>query len=302
MALRHMRIWQYVEEVARAGSMRKAAERLNVTASALQRRIHDIEEDLGAKIFERAARGIKTTAEGEIFIAWIREQSAGLDRACSQIDDLSKLKRGQVRIACSQALAYSFLPKEIANFRKIHPLVTFQLGVYSHATATRALIELETDLSLVVRPGPTRELQQLASVPQPVVAIMRASHVLAKQRSVSLSDCARFPIAMFDRSFGARQIVDRVLLRQNMQFNIVLEANSSEALKRFVCNCDAITFQIEIGSPIYEADRRVIGRPISDVNLERPPLILSKLRGRTLPIGSSTFAKFLAGRLRSRQV
>jgi Bacterial regulatory helix-turn-helix protein, lysR family len=57
--LRHMRAWHYVEEVARAGSMRKAADRLNLTASVVQRRIRDVEQDLGMALFERTARGVR---------------------------------------------------------------------------------------------------------------------------------------------------------------------------------------------------------------------------------------------------
>ncbi len=56
--MKHLRLLHYVDEVARVGSIRRAAERLNLTASALNRRIQDIEEELGTPIFERpAARG-----------------------------------------------------------------------------------------------------------------------------------------------------------------------------------------------------------------------------------------------------
>ena len=55
--MRHMRIWTYVDLAARHGSLRRAAEELNITPSALQRRIQDVEDDLGAAIFERSAQG-----------------------------------------------------------------------------------------------------------------------------------------------------------------------------------------------------------------------------------------------------
>ena len=56
--MRHMRVWSYVDEAARLGSLRKAAEKLSITPSALQRRIQDVEEDLGTPIFERSAHGV----------------------------------------------------------------------------------------------------------------------------------------------------------------------------------------------------------------------------------------------------
>jgi len=46
--MRHLKVWRYIDEVARTGSIRQAAERLNVTASALNRRLQDVEKELRA--------------------------------------------------------------------------------------------------------------------------------------------------------------------------------------------------------------------------------------------------------------
>jgi len=59
--MKHLRILRYVDEVARTGSIRKAADQLNVTASAVNRRIMDLEEELGAQLFERRPRGVRLT-------------------------------------------------------------------------------------------------------------------------------------------------------------------------------------------------------------------------------------------------
>ena len=123
--MKHLRILRYVDEVARTGSIRKAADQLNVTASAVNRRIMDLEEELGAQLFERRPRGVRLTAAGEVFVHYLREQDGGVERMKSQIEDLKGLRRGTVRIACSQALALDFLPREIAAFRARHPMVSF---------------------------------------------------------------------------------------------------------------------------------------------------------------------------------
>ena len=115
--MRHLRFLRYVDEIARAGSIRKAAEQLHVTASAVNRRVMDLEAELGAPLFERRPRGVRLTAAGELFVRYIREQSGDVERMKSQIEELKGLRRGTVRIACSQALALDFLPREIAAFR-----------------------------------------------------------------------------------------------------------------------------------------------------------------------------------------
>ena len=92
MSMRHLRFLRYVDEVARAGSIRKAAEVLHVTASAVNRRIMDLEEELGAPLFEQRPRGVRLTAAGELFVRYIREQTGDVERMKSQIEDLKGLR------------------------------------------------------------------------------------------------------------------------------------------------------------------------------------------------------------------
>ena len=99
--MKHLRILNYVDEVVRARSIRKAAEQLNVTASAVNRRIMDLEKELGAPLFERRTRGVRLTAAGEVFVDYLRKQNGDVERMKSQIEDLKGLRRGTVRIACS---------------------------------------------------------------------------------------------------------------------------------------------------------------------------------------------------------
>jgi DNA-binding transcriptional LysR family regulator len=297
MALRHMKVWRYVDEVARTGSIRKAAERLNVTASAVQRRIQDVEDDLGAEIFERSAQGMRLTAAGETFIRWIRAQAADLDRVQSQIEDLGGLRRGQVRVACSQALVQSFLPREIAAFRERFPLVSFQVSVRDHGLALKALGDFEADLALVFRPPKVADFQPLMTLGQRLVAIMPAGHPLASRDTVRLRDCAPYPVALPERSYGGRQIIDDVMAGGSTRLQIALESNSFEMLRNFVRLNDAVTFQIEIGADAGHEAEGLVARPIDDRDLAHGPLVLGQLRGRALPVAAAKFAEHLGRRL-----
>ena len=208
--MKHLRITRYVDEVARTGSIRKAAEHLNVTASAVNRRIMDLEEELGAPLFERRPRGVRLTAAGEIFVHYLREQNGDVERMKSQIEDLKGMRRGTVRIACSQALALEFLPREIAQFRKRHPLVAFEVRVVDHEHAMAALATYEVDLVLVFRPPFLANFQPLMTLEQRLVALMAADHPLAKRPAIRLRDCAAYPVALPERSIGGRQLLDEV--------------------------------------------------------------------------------------------
>ena len=87
--MKHLLPLIYVDAVAKAGSIRRAAENLAITSSALNRRILAMEEELGVPIFERLGRGVRLTTAGEILIDHIRGQITDMTRVKRQIADLS---------------------------------------------------------------------------------------------------------------------------------------------------------------------------------------------------------------------
>ena len=78
-AMNHLRFLKYFDEVARAGSIRQAAEALHVAPSSVNRRIQDLEEELGVPLFERLPRGMRLTAAGELFVQYVRGRASALD-------------------------------------------------------------------------------------------------------------------------------------------------------------------------------------------------------------------------------
>src|ERR1700729_38998 len=92
--LRPPRVLTYVDAVARYGSIRKAADALNVASSALNRQILDLETDLGAPLFERLPRGVRMTSAGEVFLAYTRQAISELKAGESQVEQLRGLGRG----------------------------------------------------------------------------------------------------------------------------------------------------------------------------------------------------------------
>ena len=112
---------------------------------------------------------MRLTAAGEVFVHYLRGQNGEAERMKSQIEDLKGLRRGTVRIACSQALALDFLPRQIAEFRKTHPLVSFELKVVDHEWAMAALAAYEVDLVMVFRPPFLANFQPLMTLEQQLV-------------------------------------------------------------------------------------------------------------------------------------
>jgi DNA-binding transcriptional LysR family regulator len=297
--MRHLKLLTHVVEVARMGSIRKAAEHLNLTPSAMNRRIQDLETEVGTPLFERRPRGVKLTTAGEMFVRYARSQIADAGRMKSHVEDLRGLRRGPVLIACSQALALDFLALRIANFQKEHPKVTFDLKVMDHDRALAALAAYDVDLALIYRPAMWPTLRVIASVPQRLVAIVRADHPFAGRKSVRLSECAEYPAALPDRTLSGRQILDEVTTRRELRFNVLAESNSFEMLRGLVFRCNMISFQIEIGAPSGDLGMGVVGCPVDTRDVPAADLVLCQLRGRGLSVAAATFAEILAKSLQN---
>ena len=177
--MRHLETLRLIEAAARAGSIRKAADDMNITASALVRRINRFEQEFGSEVFERLLSGVRLNPAGQLVLHHYRAMQSDLSRVRSQVANLAGERRGHVSIACSQALLPHFLPREIAQYRAGHPGLTFAVKVRDRPQAEQELASFASDLALVFEPVCLVDFQIIASIPQRVHAVMRADHPLA---------------------------------------------------------------------------------------------------------------------------
>ena len=125
----HSRLLKYLDEVSRLGSIRKAAARLNVASSAINRQILALEQEIGSPIFERMPRRLRLTSTGEILIAHVRETLKGHHRVEAQIEALKGLARGEATIATMNGLAAGPLPRFLSSILDRHPRVHLRVRV-----------------------------------------------------------------------------------------------------------------------------------------------------------------------------
>lgn len=288
--MKHLLPLHYINAVAKAGSIRKAAETLAITSTALNRRILDMEADLGVPVFERLPRGVRLSAAGEILIHHIRLQLGDMERVKSQIADLSGERRGLISIACSQALLPYFLPEQISLYRNAHPAVTFSVFLRDREAAEQALVDLSADLALVFEPVRLKEFQILLTVRQPVHVVMTDNHPLSQQKELRLRDCLDFPVALPTEQFGVRHLLDLAIRKTSLKANPVVESDSFEFLRFHAVAENILTFQIPIGLPGNLQVPGVISRPIDERDVPPGVLYVGQLRGRTLPVAAARFA------------
>lgn len=292
--MRHLITYRFVDEVAKAGSIRGAAETLNITPSALNRRILALEEELGVPIFERLPRGVRLSTAGELLIHHIRRQISDMERVKSQIADLSGVRRGHVAVATSQALLPYFLPKQIEAYRSEHPAVTFGVYVRDREAAENALMDYSADVALVFEPVKLADFHTVLTVKQPIHAMMAADHPLARRKTLRLSDCLQYPCALPSLPYGVRSLLEAAAKRHSVRLNAEVQSDSFDFLRSLSRMENFISFQIQIGLPSELNCNGMAHRPIDPKDLPPGLLHLAQLRGRTLPVAAARFADRLA--------
>jgi len=292
--MKHLQDFVFIEAVMRAGSIRKAAEDMNITASALNRRINRFETEFGSEIFERLPRGVRLNPAGELLIQHIRAQRSELARLQSQVADLSGQRRGHVSIACSQALLPYFLPDQIAQYRRAHPGVTFNVNVRDRVEAEEELRDFHSDIALVFEPRHLAEFEVIYTATQPVHAVMRVDNPLASQKEVRLRECLNHPHVVPSAQYAVRVLLeDAVREATSVKIHPAVEAESFDFMRHYVLHENAVAFQFPIGLKTG-GDPRIVSRPVSARDVTPGTLLLGQLRGRTLPVASARFMQQLS--------
>jgi DNA-binding transcriptional LysR family regulator len=207
----------YFLEVARQGSLRRAAEVLHVSASAIDRQILRAEELLETALFERLPAGLKLTAAGELMLDDLRRWRKEHVRTLERLDELKGLKRGHVRIALIEALGDGMLVRILTEVEKEHAYLTFDLRVLENRVVGEQVSAAEVDFGLLLDPVASPSLEIRAAATIPIGMAMPVNHPLAGRSRVSLGDALIYrqllpaaPLIVHDlaRTLYARHRVD----------------------------------------------------------------------------------------------
>jgi DNA-binding transcriptional LysR family regulator len=285
-------IFSYVDAVAHHGSIRKAAEALHIASSALNRRILDLEEEVGSPLFERLPRGVRATAAGELFLAYVRRSLKDLRVLEAQIDGLRGLARGGVRVAVAESVTGRMLPDAIAEYHRLHPHIAFSVTVDGPRGLLDSLLRDKVDLILTHELSDEAEVTVLAQVPQPLCVLVSPEHPLASRNALRLRECVAYPVAMPDETLAARALMDSALQHASIRFEPALVSNSIEMTKVFARMSQGVCFSFRIGEKPDVSGMVTI--PLVDPELTEARLTLASRRGRVLPVAAASFAELLS--------
>jgi DNA-binding transcriptional LysR family regulator len=199
----------YFDEVARRGSVRRAAEHLHIVPSAVNRQILQLEESFGLPLFERLPQGMRLTTAGEMLIDSVRRWQRDLRRVQSHMDDLQGLRRGEVSIALVEGAA-DFFAESIAGFHAKYPAIAYRLYATGALSVADLVLSGEYELGLTFNPPQTNALRTEAKLGYQLGIVTRPDHPLALEPTTSLAQCSKYPLVIPNETMSLRRVLDEL--------------------------------------------------------------------------------------------
>ncbi|HFX1123483.1 TPA: LysR substrate-binding domain-containing protein [Pseudomonas aeruginosa] len=230
MELRHLRYFIAVAEELHFG---RAAERLGISQPPLSQQIQALEEEIGARLFERTNRRVELTGAGRLFLDESRQVLAQVDKAVllarrAHLGELGELKIGFT----SSAPFTSTIPSSIHAFRKAYPDVHLDLQEMSSRQVLKALLEESLQVG-VIRPLALPDAVHWVELfREPLVAVLRADHPLAagSEDGLAIAALAEEPFVFFPRSYVTGLYDQVIALTRQAGFSPRIAQEASEAM------------------------------------------------------------------------
>jgi DNA-binding transcriptional LysR family regulator len=289
---------RYFLAVANTGSLSAASEQLFVAVSAISRQIQRLENQVGVPLFARHARGMVLNEAGEIFAHHVRKNLLDMEYALAEIKGLKAVRRTLIRVACTDGLAFTLLPRLIADFRNDNPGVLFDVKVASTQGVAEALRNGECDVALQFSLHAERGVEVMGSWPAPVLIVMHQTHPLANAPQVTLADLSHYPLALPQQNTTVRQL-----------FELASHMNGSLVEPVMTCDTFSMLFQFLLRTPqavticsaftvLQEAETHgLILRSVGIDQLSQRTLQLQTQSGRPRSAALNVFLTFLLQQL-----
>jgi len=244
-----------------SGSVTQAAQSLHVSQPAVSKLLADLEHQLGFRLFIRTrGSNLTITPEADAFYHEVERSFSGIAALKRVAEDIRNLATGTLRIAALPALAVSFLPKVIAEFRKQHPGVTVQLRTRSSSTVRQWMANQQFDIGLAT---PARELpgiQMERFMRCAGACVLPPGHRLASKKVIVPADLAGEAFISLALEDGARHRIDRIFEDARIDREMIIETQYAMTISALVMEGLGCSILNPVTGADY-ADRGLVVRP-----------------------------------------
>jgi LysR family transcriptional regulator, low CO2-responsive transcriptional regulator len=255
-------------EVARLSSFSRAAEKRFRTQPAISAQIRALEEEIGARILDRSGGKVSITAAGKLFQKYAEDTLDARKAVLTAIAETERVPRGEIIVGANEGTCLHILPEVFAQFKKQYPDVAVNIKSADYAKILDSVIDNSVDFGVVSMPVTDPRLTVVLIHRDELVIIVPPQHPLAKMKSATIADAARFPLVV-PKAGHTRDALEDLFYENKLKPRYAMELDSSELLKRFVAADVGVGF---IARSNVQEDVRanvLVAIPMSDAQVRR---------------------------------
>jgi DNA-binding transcriptional LysR family regulator len=292
MELRHIR---YFLAVAEEKNFTRAAARVGIGQPPLSQQIKDLEGEVGTNLFQRLPQGAELTAAGRAFLEIVKGFPAEAERAVRAAQRAARGESGTLRVGFTGSAVFNpVVAGTVRKFRRAYADVELSLVEVNSAGLVSGLVDGTLDAAFL-RPGTagSEELHLRLLSEEPMLAVLPASHVAAKDEVVHLTRLRSDPFMLWPRSLGSTLFDTIIAACRKAGFEPVLGQTAPQigSVINFVA--------AELGVSLVPASMRAVKVPgvvYREVSGAAPVarLSLATRRGDTSPVLRNFVARAVA--------
>jgi DNA-binding transcriptional LysR family regulator len=251
-----------------ASSVHGAADALDLTQSAVTKRLQSLERRAGVELFQRGRFGVRPTAAGRLLYPEAKQALAALQHAHDVLCEHRELADRALTLAASHTIGEFLLPGWLSSFRTTEPRTRAQVEIVNSPGVLHAVREREAQIGFVEGLDDLTGFERLTLYRDSIVVVVSAGHRWSRRRSVRAEELVTEPYLTREAGSGTRAIVSDGLGRAGVVLQPTVETASLQSVKRGLASGG---FSL-LSSLAIEAEQRqgiLQGIPVRDVELVR---------------------------------
>jgi DNA-binding transcriptional LysR family regulator len=211
--------------VAELGGFGKAASHLNLTQTALTRRVQKLEGYLGVRLLDRTTRSVSMTPVGTEFLPQAQRIVTDLTATVSRVRDASRSRRGDLTIGCIPSMAYQWLPAFIRRYAEQYPGNRIRILDLSASLVVDAVLHAQAEFGVTILMSRHAELAEQPIMREPFALFCRDDHALSRAKSVTWGELDQEDLIVVSSTSGNRALLDYQLARHRINVNGMYEVH-----------------------------------------------------------------------------
>jgi DNA-binding transcriptional LysR family regulator len=278
---------QALVEVARLGSVTRAANALYVTQPALTARLNALEKAVGVPLLVRRRGGVRLTEAGRTFLPYAERALQAVAEGREVLAALERGAGGHVAIGASPVVSTYALPSLLKRFAVTHPdvQVTVRTG---HSEEVLELIKRsEVDVGLI-RTLRDPDIEQFTLYEDALVLVVDPAHAFAGRGEANLGELAEQHFILFDRASSYHELATALFLEAGIVLRGTMELDNIDSAKKMIQQGLGVAFLplVAIADEVRSGDLRVVR--LLDRSPSRRPIVAARRRHAGEPLAATS--------------